>query len=158
MIFCKMNELIKFSNYSVYFKEAVNFLLTQDLNKIPLGITEIEGLNVYLNKCNILPKNRDDVFYEEHQKYIDIHIDIWGDEIIDTTEQRDYKVKEYNSEQDCCFYSKGIILSSVKLIQNYCAIYFPCEIHKPGIVNTSKNTTKCIFKIIDICSNRSKTC
>ena len=158
MIYCKKNELLKFSSYSAYFEEAVNFILTQDLNSIPLGITEIDGTNVYLNKCSILSKKRSDILYEEHHQYVDIHIDVCGNEIIDTTEQRDYKIDEYDKEHDCIQYSKGTIESSVRLINNYCAIYFPYEIHKPGIVNTSKNTTKCIFKIIDICSNRSKTC
>lgn len=63
-------------------KKAIEFIMAQDLNVLPFGKTVIDGEKVFINKSKIETKKSDELKYESHKKYIDIQIDLDGNESI----------------------------------------------------------------------------
>jgi len=114
----------------------------------------------------------DEVPFEAHHKYIDIHIDL----PVDSTDNGEDIVTAYNSlnliqsydeERDYELYEanvfKGIADNQrMSLTPGFCVIFFPHEVHKPGLaikvltygrINPTRKLIKCVVKIMD---DRSK--
>lgn len=149
MIYCNIEDLKSHFGYSKNMDQAIRYILEADLNELPAGKTEIEGNKLYVNKVVLETGNKESLKYEEHHKYIDIHIDLIGDESNATVGRRTSCVQPYDDKADCSLYSYIENDSEFRLGKNRCAVYFPHELHMPGIRNTSDTVMKCIFKILD---------
>ena len=80
MIYCKLSDLGLYKNYSENMKEAIEFIQKNDLNTLPLGKTIVNGEKVFINKMESKTQDYAALKYEAHHKYIDIQIDLDGDE------------------------------------------------------------------------------
>ena len=80
MIYCKVSDLEKYSSYSENMRRAIDYVMTHDLSVLPMGKTVIDGEKIFINKSNPETKEADLQQYEVHHRYIDIQIDIEGDE------------------------------------------------------------------------------
>ena len=86
--------------------------------------------------------------FELHKKYLDIHIDITGCEIIETGDMADATDEEYNEVKDF-----GTVKCSTK-VTNYLAPgdFYICmldEPHKPlCAVDEKILVKKCVFKVL----------
>ena len=117
--------------------------------RITIWITEFDGKNVYINKVAIEPKKAENILFEVHKKYIDIQIDLEGNEILQTTNKNLKNEHDFDEAGDYALYSSDVIQTECFLEPKECVVYFPDEIHKPGVKNSSEKITKCIVKVLD---------
>ena len=82
MIFSSIKNLSENDFGQKYMACAAEFLLTHNLDELPLGKTEIDGDNVFMNVMEIETVQPSEKDYEAHKIYADIHIVIAGTESI----------------------------------------------------------------------------
>jgi len=148
----KPDESINKRNFAIYYHknprhwdQAFNFLKTADLKNLPLGKQELEGEHLFVSVAEYKAKDRSDVRYESHKKYIDIQFLIQGEEIIGRTALDKVKVVEpYSEENDIVFYEYdgGDYFNATP--QNF-FIFFPSDAHRPSI---STGDTTMVKKIV----------
>lgn len=87
---------------------------------------------------------------EAHQKYLDIHFIISGEETIGVgaPDPANELLEKYNPEQDVTFYKTVINESALLLAAGNYAIFFPNDLHRPGC-NLTRETEvrKAVVKI-----------
>ncbi len=149
MIYCKVSELKKYQDYSENMRIAVDFIQKTDLSKLPMGKTSILDNKVYINKMKINTKELTALKYEVHHKYIDIQIDLNGDEKIFIKNDNCNLIEDYNENDDYALFSPSLADAVCNMNSEYCTICFPYEIHMPGVHNTSDFVEKCVVKVFD---------
>ncbi len=150
MIHCSIKDLDKLRTYSDYMNMAVDYILKNNLYDLKDGKTEIDGNKIYINKVSVEPKNADELFYEMHEKYIDIHIDLIGEESLMLLNSCETVEKEFDSENDYSLFNSHDYDVKIKLKNSFCVVFYPKEIHKTCIKLTSDKISKCIVKVLDI--------
>jgi|GEM_PF-6352918 len=85
---------------------------------------------------------------EKHDMYIDIHTVIEGDEIqFWEAHQLDYIPFKTNVEDDYALYSLTEQKQKIVLGEKLYAIYYPSDIHLPGLGSERKQIKKAVMKI-----------
>lgn len=130
-------------------KRAIDYVMTHNLYDLPMGKTSIDGDNIFINKSNPETKNADLQQYEVHHRYIDIQIDIEGDEKLYIINENLICTHDYDVKDDCALYKTTVPDVIVNLNQVYCIICFPNEVHMPCVRNTTDNVLKCVVKILN---------
>ena len=147
-------------------KTAITYILSTDLNNLPVGKTVINGDKVYLNKSFVELADDSEVF-EVHKKYIDIHIDLEMDgsansECIESA-CKDLSIsKPYKEDEDYELLTADKHSNDghikVSLCPGFCAVYFTNEAHKPNLTcnsfsqwgkKSAKTLVKCVVKVLD---------
>lgn len=130
--------------------KAFDWLKTTDLNQIASGKYEIDGVMAFASVAEYDSKNRDDIKFEAHKKYIDIQYVVKGREMIGVAPLSGARIiEEYNEDKDIAFYEipetecKYYIAEPGKYF-----IFFPGDAHRPGILlNESTMVKKVVVKI-----------
>ena len=112
---------------------AIDYLtayhVAHDLSDLPLGRTEVDGENVFINvmEADLSP---DSTRLENHKKYADLQIDLtggegWGYETAPGTEVEPYQpdIGKKDSE-DAVFGALG---------EGRFVLFFPGALHRPGV-------------------------
>ena len=127
---------------------AIDYLtayhVAHDLSDLPLGRTEVDGENVFINvmEADLSP---DSTRLEYHKKYADLQIDLtggegWGYETAPGTEVEPYQpdIGKKDSE-DAVFGALG---------EGRFVLFFPGELHKPGVARPGcAHVRKVVIKI-----------
>ena len=149
MIYCKISELSRYISCSTNMKKAIEFIMTHDLNALPLGKTIIDGDKVFINKSKTETKKPNELKYESHRNYIDIQIDLDGNEKIYINNGTCDCIASYKESDDYALYNYCEPDLSIKLNKNFCAIIFPNEIHMPCVKDKARTLIKCVIKVLD---------
>ena len=119
--------------------------MTHDLSDLPLGRTEVDGENVFINvmEAGLSP---DSARLEYHKKYADLQIDLTGGEYLgwasEGTEQG-----EFDEENDFGLRT-GPEHCGMTLGGGRFAVFFPGELHKPGVARPGcAHVRKVVIKI-----------
>ncbi|GGI65255.1 beta-galactosidase subunit beta [Enterococcus alcedinis] len=141
MIYDTFENVQKYLGIHPNLDRAIAFIQQTDLKQLPLGVTEIEGQEVYVNimEANLNPA--DAIQFEYHKKYVDIQFDLIGEEqvaigFIEKSETNHYEEKSDFGTIEC---EKEII---VPLGENRFIICFTEEKHKPGIQSDQHHFVK----------------
>lgn len=78
--------------------KAIDYLMSVDINTLPLGKTEIDGDRVFLQVMEARTHELTDESYEVHRDYMDIQIDIDGCEVIETALNGVTPIGEYRPD------------------------------------------------------------
>lgn len=113
---------------------VIDFLLTHNLTALENG--RIKLGDGFINIQTINPKTKEEARLESHQKMIDIQIPIDGDEIMGFTSLCDAVPATYNEEKDITFHP-GSADSYLHVRKGMFAVFFPQDVHAPGITNIS---------------------
>ena len=148
MIYDTLENLSLYKGIHRNLDYALDFLENIDLSELPLGITEINGDQVYANVMEANLKEATELSYEFHKKYADIQLDIIGEEKIGIGFLSKKGSDTYDEKNDfgtiCC--RKEIV---VPLGENRFIICLLKEPHKPGIYSTNCNfVKKCVIKVL----------
>ena len=142
MIYDKLENFEKYVSAHPEFKTVAEFMKNNDLLAIPLGKTPIND-KVFLNRQSYLGKP-DSNKYESHIKYIDVQVVMKGREKIKysvtqptITEVNEKDVYFTEADADC-----------VMELENSFAVFFPGELHAPGIGVNDEQVEKIIFKVM----------
>jgi YhcH/YjgK/YiaL family protein len=147
MVIDKLENSDIYSTLGENIKLALDYLKQYDFSKISPGKYEIDEDTVFAMVSEYETKDRKDGKLESHRKYLDIQYIAKGNELIGYLPLNNQKPNiEYNEENDIMFYSEE--KSFVKLEQGMFAIFFPSDIHMPGIkTNVPEKVKKVVVKV-----------
>lgn len=143
----------KLSNSHLYFglgeriNKAFNFLKQTDFSKMELGKYEIDGDNIFALVNEYNTKDECEGKLEAHKKYIDVQFVAKGSELMGYAPLENQKViDEYNEQKDITFFSGE--KSFTQVIEGMFAIFFPTDVHLPGIkINEKTYVKKIVIKV-----------
>ena len=144
----KRNFAIYYHKNPRHWEQAFTFLKTADLKNLPLGKQELEGEHLFVSVAEYMGKEKEEVLFESHKKYIDIQNVIKRKEIMGITTLDKVEVAEpYNEEKDITFYTYngGNYLKATP--ENF-FIFLPEDVHRPSIkTNANVPIRKIVVKI-----------
>ncbi len=128
----------KLENSSLYFplgerfEKGFKFLIDDDLSSLPEGKHEIDGDNVFALVSNYVTRSQEEKQPESHKIYADIQYMVTGAENIGYAAYKSQEVyKEYDEDKDFMLYNDISFL--LKLEKGMFTVFFPDDIHMPGI-------------------------
>lgn len=137
----------KIENAELYYKlgerilKSFNYIKKADLKKLKPGRYDIDGDNIFalISEYQIKPEAEGKL--EAHRKYIDIQYVIEGEELMGYAPLGNQKTLEaYKEENDIVFYKGEKVL--IKVSAGMFAIFFPEDVHMPGICVDKKSPVK----------------
>ena len=94
-------------------------------------------------------KNKNQAFFESHRDYIDIQFIVSGKEKIEFGNKELFEIeKEHDEAKDLIVYKKPkFLVSSLVLNRNDIAIFYPEDVHMPGLsINDGSYIIKTVIK------------
>lgn len=145
--------LDRIENYSLYsglgnnIKKGFDFLVKTDLSKLEAGKHPVDGDNMFLLVNEYETKSIAECKLESHQKYIDIQLMLEGSEVMGyVAKNQQQPTENLLAEKDVLFYNEPATFFEVK--QGEFALFFPTDLHQPGILsNTKSKVKKAVLKI-----------
>ena len=141
MIYDKLSNLGLYKGMNPNLDTAIDYILSHDLNELPLGKTVVDGDNVYVNVMDAKASPVEERFYEVHKKYMDIQIDLAGVERIDTGDCTKMEMDEYNEEKDVAK-ATAVDLAQCLIGPGNFIICMANEPHKPNIAVSEDTVLK----------------
>lgn len=129
---------------------AIDYLLNNDLEKLPVGLTTVND-KITVTKLVYIGKNEDEAFPEEHKHHLDMQIVLHGrekcyfDYLVDDDFNHIYK--EYNEEKDVIKFDKKLRHYVIMDNRNF-TMFYPSDVHKPSIKIDDNQITKLVIKIL----------
>lgn len=147
MIFDDLKNIARYKGISRYLDKAIEFLENTDLTSLPIGKTEIWKDKVFANVMEVQAKDKEEIEFEIHRKFMDIQIDIKGKEIIEIGLDMEASSVSYKEETDfgkvSCKKAAECILGEGRFI-----VCMKEEPHKPSIAaGEEKYLKKCVIKV-----------
>jgi YhcH/YjgK/YiaL family protein len=141
MIVDKTDNLKQYSPLGTKFQKAFAFITDPEIMLLDNGRYEIDGDDIYALVSEYNSKNETDGKFEAHKKYIDIQFVVKGTELIGYAPSNQQEViSNYNEEKDVMFFSGE--KSFVKMDRGMFAVFFPYELHMPGIKSSVSEVIK----------------
>jgi biofilm protein TabA len=113
------------------------------------GKFEIDGDAFFGIGLKYDTKNEMDCLWESHKKYLDVHVILEGEEIVNISDSSQMNVtKEYDDTGDYMLHS-GIKQQSIHLKKGSFLVLYPNEVHQTAIyVDKINSISKVVFKIL----------
>ena len=147
MIFDTLKNCDKYFSVHPAFEKAFEFIKKAINENLEIGKYELDGKNLYALVQEYEPKAPNDK-YEGHRNYIDIQFIISGDETMDCAHiSKCEEIVPYNPEKDVAFFNCNKEFLHLECSANDFAVYFPEDIHKPGIKHNADKVRKVVVKI-----------
>lgn len=149
MIFDKLANINLYKGLYPNLDIAIDYITNNDLNALPVGKHEIVGKDVYVSVQELQGKDVATTPFEIHKKYLDIHVDLSGYEIIETGDMGHAIETSFDENRDF-----GIVECENKVTSYLCAEdFYICmldEPHKPACAakEDDKAIRKCVFKVL----------
>jgi YhcH/YjgK/YiaL family protein len=144
MILDRIENARYYYGLSPRMEKALKYLETADLAALPEGRTEIEGGNIYASVSTKRTQPYSAARFEAHKKYIDIQYPIEGKEdILCWFTQMAGGIIEERPGEDVYFYES--IGRPVTIGNGRLAVFFPTDLHAPGLTHFDKaeNENRC---------------
>ncbi|MBE0551388.1 MAG: YhcH/YjgK/YiaL family protein [Ignavibacterium sp.] len=127
--------------------KAFTYLKETDFSKMELGKYEIDGENIFALVNEYSTKDETEGKLEAHKKYIDVQFVARGSELMGYAPLGNQKVlDEYNEQNDITFFNGAKSFTQVN--EEMFAIFFPTDVHLPGIkVNEKSFVKKVVIKV-----------
>ncbi len=149
MIFDKLTNIDLYRGLYPNLDIAIDYIKKGEYTALPVGKHEIAGEDVFVSVIELEGKDIETTPFEIHKKYLDIHVDITGCEIIGTGDMGHVKASDFDVERDL-----GFVECESKVT---CHIspedFYICmldEPHKPACAAPGQLSPikKCIFKVL----------
>lgn len=141
MIIDKLSNSFLYSGLGENINKAFSYLLDTNFIDMQPGIYEINGDNIFAIVSEYQTKDESEGKPESHKKYIDVQY------VADGCEQIGYAplgnqevIEKYSDERDIIFYKGNC--SFLKVDKGMFAIFFPGDVHLPGIKAGEKSLAK----------------
>ncbi|MFH0716666.1 YhcH/YjgK/YiaL family protein [Staphylococcus delphini] len=149
MIVAEREDLKRYSAVNPHFSKVVDFLQNTDLTTLELGRVEIDGDNVFANCMSYVADGVPGQQFENHQKYIDIHLVLENTEkIAVTSPQFAEQTAAYDEADDFALF-KGEQYQLVEMTPSNVLITFEEDLHQPKIGNNAQPVKKLVFKVLE---------
>jgi YhcH/YjgK/YiaL family protein len=141
MIVDKAENLNLYTHLGAKFQKGFNFILDPELMLLDNGRYEIDGDNVYALVSEYKTKVESEGKLESHKKYIDIQFLAKGNELIGYTPFNNQElITEYDEAKDFQLFNGDKFF--INLHQGMFAVFFPYELHMPGIISSKQTYVK----------------
>ncbi len=146
MILDRLENLANYVSLHPLFVETVDYLQHCDISHLEVGKKELKGRDLNINIAQTDPKTKEEARQEAHRQYIDIQIPLTGTEVMGYSPLESCKktLIPYNEEKDIIFF-EGFAQNYVAVKPGMFAIFFPQDVHAPGITPTG--VKKLIIKV-----------
>jgi YhcH/YjgK/YiaL family protein len=134
MILDKLANSARYANVHPRFQQAFDFLISNDMNALPLGKTELDGSDLVVNIVEVDGKTTEQARMETHANFIDIQIPLNQTEKMGWKAASDLETvtMEYDTVKDLKFFADtATTMLEVKPLEF--AVFFPEDGHQPGI-------------------------
>ena len=147
MIIDKIENAHIYKNISERINKSFEYIKTTDLKNLPVGKYPIDGENIFALISEYKTKPEPDGKLEAHRKYIDVQFVIAGEELMGYAPLGNQQILEpYKEENDIIFYRGD--KSFTKVSSGMFAIFFPEDVHMPGIASgRSSSVKKLVIKV-----------
>lgn len=147
MIYDKLDKIQNYLGCHPNLDTAIGYILSHDLNALPIGRTEIAGDAVFLNVMEANTASEDTLSYEIHKNYMDIQIDLIGTEIIRIGDSGGMQLQDYNGGTDFGTVRCANLTSCIMGPDNF-IVCMAGEPHMPGISYSDLALLKkCVVKV-----------
>ena len=147
MIFDTLENCKLYYGINPDFEKAFNFIKEAEEKDFSAGKYEIDGTKVYASVQEYTTKKYEDAKFEGHRRYIDIQYIVSGTECIEMADiSKVTPDTEYDTEKDFELYKNCDKTKNCVLEEKEFGIFFPQDIHKPGI--SYKGEAKTVKKIV----------
>lgn len=141
MIFDTLSNSKLYYDVNDKFEKAFDFIRKATEENLPAGKYEIDGTGLYASVQEYTTKSYEDAKFEAHKNYIDIQYIISGIEAIEVVDiSKAVIMTEYDPSKDAAFYENNAKASTGVVESGEYGIFFPHDIHKPGIAFEGKNS------------------
>jgi len=139
----------KYNYLSEKFTKAYHFLRTEDLEALPVGITEIDGNEVFANVQEYTTMPWEECAFEAHDRYFDIQYMVYGREMFGYVKREGLKEKApYDQEKDLVFFEDPRDSGQILLEAGDLAVVPPEDAHKPRcMAGESCRVKKIVVKV-----------
>ena len=147
MIIEKLSNSHLYSGLGERINKAFSYLKQTDFSKMELGKYEIDGESIFALVNEYNTKDQSEGKLEAHKKYIDVQFVAKGSELMGYTPLENQQIiEEYNEPNDITFFSGKKSFTQVD--EGMFAIFFPTDVHLPGIkVNEKSYVKKVVIKV-----------
>ena len=147
MIIDKIENSHLYKNISERINKSFEYIRITDLKNLPAGRYPIDGENIFALVSEYQTKPEQEGKLEAHKKYIDVQHVISGEELMGYAPLGGQKVLDpYKEENDIVFYTGD--KSFTKVSEGMFAIFFPEDVHMPGIASgKSSSVKKLVIKV-----------
>lgn len=131
-------------------RKAVDYLSRQDFAGMETGKYPIEGEDMFALLMEITTKPHADQPAEKHERFLDIHLLLEGDETIGWGIQSGQiePTQPYDEENDYALFGEITGESHLRLTPGMYAVLLPEDIHRPGLCEASPSPVrKVVVKI-----------
>ncbi len=143
-----LEEIIKNNKFNKPIKTGLEYLHQlkendfKDVDINDKSIVKISGNKIYAINSIYITKGPSEQKFEGHKRYIDLQYIIEGEELINLASIKDsVPVSGYDPKKDVCFFDVKHY-STLLLTSGMIAIFFPDDIHAPGLKNKRKGQVK----------------
>ncbi len=147
MIVDKIENLNLYLNLEDGVVKALNYIAKKKFSTMEVGKYELDGDKLFAIVNDYKTKSIEGAESEVHEQYIDVQFIVSGEESIGYAPLNNQKpTVEYNADSDVAFYNEKVSLVNMKT--GMFAIFYPTDIHMPGIVtDKSVDVRKVVVKI-----------
>lgn len=131
-----------------YYRAALQYMASHDLNALPCGKHILDGENLFLNICDSDLKSMQTAKFEAHREYIDIQVPLSGAESFGVKPVGECKTPagEFDAGRDIIFFDDPVSEGTVFTAQpGQVVVFTPEDAHAPLI--GSGTIHKAIFKV-----------
>jgi YhcH/YjgK/YiaL family protein len=147
MIIDKIENSHLYKNLGERISKSFEYIKATDLKTLPAGKYPIDAENIFALVSEYKTKSEQEGKLEAHRKYIDVQYVIEGEELMGYSPLGSPQILEpYKEENDIIFF-KGD-KSFTKVSAGMFAIFFPEDVHMPGIASgKSSSVKKLVIKV-----------
>jgi len=141
MIIDKIENSQLYQGLGERIEKVFEYILNTDLKNIQPGKYEIDGENIFALISEYKTKPEAEGKLEAHRKYIDVQYVISGEELMGYAPLGTQQILEpYKEENDIVFFTGD--KSFTKVSEGMFAIFFPEDVHMPGIMTKESSPVK----------------
>ena len=143
MIMDRMENAGLYHGVHEKFEEAFAFIRKAVAEDLPVGKYELDGDRLYAMVQAYTTKLPENAKFEAHRRYIDIQYIISGTEVMKFANIGKMEVSvPYDEAKDCAFYHDNSQASVAMLEAGEYAIFYPQDIHMPGVAQLQPSAVK----------------
>ena len=150
MIFSSVYAGDDLKKYPEAIRTAINYLTTTDFDTLENGVYPIDGDRIFAQVFEYTSKPVEEVKCELHRKYLDVQFWICGEEYFGVAPANGVgKCIEEIPVRDLYFYDGVENESFIHAAKGCYAIFFPNDVHRPGVWIDGKALTyrKVVVKV-----------
>jgi len=148
MILDKIENIQFYNGIGVRLKQAFEYITATDFSDMTPGKHIINDV-MFVLVNDYLTKTDTAEILEAHKKYIDVQYLLKGKELIEYESYDNHLISQaYDEVNDYLLY-KPNDTSKLKFTEGMVAVFFPDDLHMPGIIDrTPSNIKKIVVKVL----------